>query len=219
MRTYMQLNRQLICSYHDAIDWIHLINLSCKQCEAFFPIKLTPESKFWKISRISPQKFESIANTGDIVLFKLGTIDKKCQRMNALIQRTLTRSEYDHIAMILRSDCNKIHVLEAIGNAGVVINPWGLHRKLLWSNQFTKSDTFTIVNAYLLFQITINSYILSIQTLLIQVIATINFRVALRKVFWERSTEKLNVLLQFLKDTYGAKYHLSVSKLLRRYSY
>lgn len=51
---------------------------------------------------------KQIADTGDILLFKSSSFVTK-------VQRTITRSEYDHVAMLLRFSNGKLVIFESTG--------------------------------------------------------------------------------------------------------
>ena len=74
-----------------------MISLSNQKGE----IKILPsdilDRKPWKFDTISEKQFIEQADTGDILLFN-------CNHMGAKLTRTITNSQYDHIAMILKFD-------------------------------------------------------------------------------------------------------------------
>lgn len=67
---------------------------------------VSTDNKFWKYDRISENQFRDMACTGDLVLFTGKTMVSK-------VQRSITRSEYDHVAMILRYNSGMLGLLEA----------------------------------------------------------------------------------------------------------
>jgi len=64
--------------------------------------------------------------------------------MNSLLTRTLTWSNYDHVAMVLKfeNDANEVFYIEAVGKIGVAINRWSLLRKHIGKNKFYKRCVF-----------------------------------------------------------------------------
>jgi hypothetical protein len=63
-------------------------------------------SKFWRWDRISNSQFKATASTGDILLFSGKNLAAKAQRF-------VTRSKYDHVALILKYSSNQLAILEA----------------------------------------------------------------------------------------------------------
>ncbi|CAG9329567.1 unnamed protein product [Blepharisma stoltei] len=78
---------------------------------------LNQKKEFWKFDRISDAQFRQSASTGDILLFRSKNIAAK-------VQRVLTRSKFDHVAMLLCYSSGKIGLLEATGLDGVGIVFW-----------------------------------------------------------------------------------------------
>uniref|UniRef100_A0A0G4FYN5 PH domain-containing protein n=1 Tax=Chromera velia CCMP2878 TaxID=1169474 RepID=A0A0G4FYN5_9ALVE len=75
------------------------------------------QGKFWKHDRIAPSRFEELADTGDLLLFRSKT-------KRAKIQRLFTRGEYDHVGVLLRFKNSQLALLEATGDSGVGIVTW-----------------------------------------------------------------------------------------------
>lgn len=67
------------------------------------------EKRFWRNERISMRSFEDSADTGDLLLFRGKTL-------SCSLQRSVTRSEYDHVALILRYSSGDLYLFEATGN-------------------------------------------------------------------------------------------------------
>ena len=84
-------------------------------------IKMAPNlEEFWRHEPISEDQFLEKADTFDVLLFR-------CNFTGAKLQRQYTRSDYDHVAMLLRFDSSnskEIYILEATGNQGVGIKKW-----------------------------------------------------------------------------------------------
>lgn len=55
-----------------------------------------------------------IGDTFDILLFKNKTMMSK-------VQRILTNSDYDHVAMLLKTNSNEVFILESSSNLGVSV--------------------------------------------------------------------------------------------------
>jgi len=73
--------------------------------------------QWWKVSRISPETFSRLADTGDVLLFRSkGAMPR--------VIRTATGGHFDHVAMILKLDGGKLALLEATGNVGVSLVIW-----------------------------------------------------------------------------------------------
>lgn len=64
--------------------------------------------------------------------------------MGSFFTRTLTWSNYDHVAMILKfeSDPNEVYFVEAVGNLGVVLNRWSFLRTHVGKEKFYKRVVF-----------------------------------------------------------------------------
>lgn len=73
---------------------------------------------FWrKQEHISNEEFIANANSGDILLFR-------GKKLGARLARSVTNSNYDHVAMVLKFDMeNSIYLLDATV-AGVNITSW-----------------------------------------------------------------------------------------------
>jgi cell wall-associated NlpC family hydrolase len=67
------------------------------------------DPSFYKWERIGTKKFLNQADTGDLLLFSTSSIGSG-------VQRILTRSDYDHVAMILRYSDSRIMFFEATSN-------------------------------------------------------------------------------------------------------
>lgn len=60
------------------------------------------------------EDLRSVGDTFDIILFKNRTMMSK-------VQRILTNSDYDHVAMLLKTSNNDLFILESSSNAGVSV--------------------------------------------------------------------------------------------------
>ncbi|CAK9017449.1 unnamed protein product [Durusdinium trenchii] len=79
-------------------------------------------SAWWKVSRISPETFKQIADSGDILLFKSqGTFPRL---IRAASRAALLGGRYDHVGLILKLEGGNIALLEATGNEGVGLCTW-----------------------------------------------------------------------------------------------
>jgi len=63
---------------------------------------------FQKYNNISEGMMQNIASDGDIILFKGNTFMNKMQRF-------VTGSRFDHVAMLFRDPTGRIYILEATG--------------------------------------------------------------------------------------------------------
>ncbi|CAK93081.1 unnamed protein product (macronuclear) [Paramecium tetraurelia] len=77
----------------------------------------TPLPNFFLQHTIPFDIFEKRAESLDLLLFKNKSI--ACQ-----LQRLITNSEYDHVALLLRNNKNLLHVFEANSDDGVCIYTW-----------------------------------------------------------------------------------------------
>ena len=85
--------------------------------------------KVFNVDFIDEEDFKLRANTRDLLLFRTNNFISS-------IQRGILRSEFDHVAMIVKNlggveDDETIYVLEALGNTGVRITDWDTCRQNL----------------------------------------------------------------------------------------
>ena len=105
-------------SDQDAIDWAYMLNIHINSASGKKSVLAVAEkSHHWKYPRISENEFKSTACTGDILLFRGNDVISK-------IQRFVTVSGYDHVALILKYNSGKIALLEATAADGVSILTW-----------------------------------------------------------------------------------------------
>lgn len=79
-------------------------------------------SAWWKVSRITPETFDYIADTGDVLLFKSqGTFP---QLIRAASRAAAMNGRYDHVGLILKLEGGATAILEATGNEGVGLCTW-----------------------------------------------------------------------------------------------
>lgn len=78
----------------------------------------TFEDDWWRISRIPPERFEELADSGDVLLFR------SKGNMPRLIRAASGGGRFDHVALILKLAGGKIGLLEATGNEGVGVVLW-----------------------------------------------------------------------------------------------
>ena len=106
-------------SHSELEDWARVIQ-SAIDCNLGI-IKEVPlvgiGEKFWKYERVSEYYFSSSTSTGDILLFRSKDLSSK-------IQRGLTGSKYDHVAMVLCYSSGRIMLLEATQFQGVSLTDW-----------------------------------------------------------------------------------------------
>ncbi len=79
--------------------------------------------------RITEKGFLDQAETGDILLFRSKSLGNK-------LLRTMTRSEFDHIALLLKYTNGKIILFEATGKEGVGLSTWSTFRKNKWDKLY-----------------------------------------------------------------------------------
>ena len=82
-----------------------------------------------------------MADTGDILLFRGG-------RAACSITRTVTNSHFDHVAMILRLDCDpdEVYYVESTCTYGVQIAAWSQLRDHIGKDKFIEKIVFRHVN-------------------------------------------------------------------------
>ncbi|KAL4477079.1 hypothetical protein ABPG72_015392 [Tetrahymena utriculariae] len=114
-------------------EWVCAIKQHLEQAQYYhYRYKLCQLKKqFWKQTLISEHQFKQICDTGDILLFKNNSI-------GSAIQRTLTKSQYDHVGMILKYKCGKVVLFESNTKNGVNLTPWEQISAGDWSNKFEK---------------------------------------------------------------------------------
>lgn len=91
------------------------------------------EKKHWKHNRINQLQFKDIVDTGDILLFQSKAVASKMQRM-------ITRSKYDHIALILRYSNGKLVIFESLRDTGVSVCDWDRFMRMKWFNLYNKVE-------------------------------------------------------------------------------
>lgn len=119
-------------SEQEALDWVYAISIHVNASigrRTIFPT--ASKSHFWKFNRISDQEFRSIACTGDLLLFRGKDVASK-------VQRIVTKSEYDHVAFILKYTSGKIGLLEATGAEGVSIAYWDDFMLHQWNKLYNR---------------------------------------------------------------------------------
>lgn len=86
---------------------------------SIFEIKMSfpVQKNFWKYARICEEDFQRVADTGDIILFKTAEFASQ-------LQRIFTKSNYNHIAIVIRSSTGALKFIEASMQTGVDIIDW-----------------------------------------------------------------------------------------------
>jgi hypothetical protein len=96
------------------LSWLSALRSSLSLSSApSFP-SLSPS--FFRFPQLSSSSFASVAQTGDILLFRSTSLISKAQR-------ALSRSSYDHVALIVRDDFS-LGFLEATRVVGVNLLQW-----------------------------------------------------------------------------------------------
>jgi len=80
---------------------------------------------FWRIPFLTEAEFTRRACSGDIILFR--GKDKR-----ARLQRAATRSQYDHVGLLLRNKSGELVILEALGVTGVSCLRWSVFVAWRW---------------------------------------------------------------------------------------
>lgn len=128
---------------------------------------------WWKVDRISPEKFADLANTGDVLLFRsAGALPK--------LIRGASGGRFDHVALLLRLADGELGLLEATGTEGVALCTWSEFVENEWQNLYPE--------------------------------------MALRRVRFERSRERLTALQTWATGVIGKPYCLTVGRLMQRNS-
>ena len=106
-------------SHSELEDWARAIQrvIDCNIGKKKELPKVSVGEKFWKYEKVSEYYFSSSTSTGDILLFRSKDLSSK-------IQRGLTRSKYDHVAMVLCYSSGRIMLLEATQFQGVSLTDW-----------------------------------------------------------------------------------------------
>lgn len=119
-------------SEQEALDWVYAISLhinASKGRNIIFTV--AGKKKFWKFNRISDKEFQTVACTGDLLLFRGKDIVSK-------IQRVVTKSDYDHVAFILKYSSGRIALFEATGTEGVSIVYWEDFLFYQWQHLYSR---------------------------------------------------------------------------------
>ena len=136
------------------------------------------------IQKISEDQFRLTAQSGDIVLFK-------SNNMISIVQRKLTKADYDHVAIAVRLqfDPSEVFLLEAV-SSGVQLNRWSVIRQYVASqvNPPSSKQCFYL-------------------------------KAAFRHVETRRGKRFYSTLQDFMVQTLGKNYEISYSKLTKRETY
>jgi len=89
--------------------------------------------RWWRYDRISERTFLAEASTGDLLLFR----SKSCR---AKMQRVISRSEFDHIALVLRYSSGRLGILEATELEGVNIVLWEDFMRFRWHLMYSRIE-------------------------------------------------------------------------------
>jgi len=93
---------------------------STTKTEPFHPLLMKDFAlgqRWWKVERITPHKFESVAQTGDVLLFRSEGVYPK-------LFRSQTGGRFDHVALVVRLDGNNLAIVEACGADPVNLCTW-----------------------------------------------------------------------------------------------
>ncbi|CAI2366371.1 unnamed protein product [Moneuplotes crassus] len=103
-------------SEEQAAKWVEKMEKMIKKSKGRKKELTMLQPKFWKEEYLDVDEFKELADNGDLLLFKSQTFGTK-------FQRVVTRSEYDHVGMIVLcetdKDVNTIFLLEAVCDDGV----------------------------------------------------------------------------------------------------
>ena len=145
-------------------DWIETIYGHLESSSGYWydkvVIQLTDNKEF-KYPRITNQEFLAMAETGDILLFQ-------GKSKGSALQRLITWSKYDHVAVVLKWMDDKVLIFESTGENGVDILDWNLfiekgwpslYHKIVYILWFTVGSFYQMLpKSYLVVWLTIQSY-------------------------------------------------------------
>eukprot|EP00929_Paragymnodinium_shiwhaense_P046704 TRINITY_DN23769_c0_g1_i1.p1 TRINITY_DN23769_c0_g1~~TRINITY_DN23769_c0_g1_i1.p1 ORF type:complete len:492 (+),score=92.53 TRINITY_DN23769_c0_g1_i1:132-1607(+) len=94
------------------------------------PVAVTP-GNFWRYPFMLESTFLQQAESGDLLLFR----GKEARHARL---RTITRSQYDHVALMLRTAENSLMIFEATGSEGVSSVSWKMFRDRHWENCYSQ---------------------------------------------------------------------------------
>jgi len=88
-------------------------------------------SNFWRYPQIRESDYVRRVESGDLLLFR--SMDRVSK-----LQRAITTSSYDHVALLLRTQRDQVLVLEATGRNGVAAVPWTSFKAWGWHNCYER---------------------------------------------------------------------------------
>ena len=117
----------------DLEAWAVSVNehISASQGRLTNVMSVSRTSKFWRWDRITNGHFRAMAATGDVLLFSGRDLASKAQRF-------LTRSKYDHVALLLRYSSDQLAILEATSLEGVQVLLWTDFLKFKWHLMYSR---------------------------------------------------------------------------------
>lgn len=101
----------------DSQLWRTLLQMHIRVSTGFLRPIAVVSKRFWKTQTIAEDRFVREVNTGDLLLFRSDQFASK-------LQRALSGSSYDHVALVLKLDTGEIAVLDATLNDGVSCSLW-----------------------------------------------------------------------------------------------
>jgi len=107
-------------------------HIACADAEAsIVPSQLGTLGRrhWWKVKRVTPEKFVHVAQTGDVLLFR-------SEGTAPMIIRAASGGHFDHVALILKLHDGTIALLEATGNLGVGVCTWNEFVENKWQNLY-----------------------------------------------------------------------------------
>lgn len=114
--------------------WLAVLanHIACADAEAsVLPSQLGTLGRrhWWKVKRVTPEKFVHIAQTGDVLLFR-------SEGTAPMIIRAASGGHFDHVALILKLHDGTLALLEATGNLGVGVCTWTEFVENSWQNLY-----------------------------------------------------------------------------------
>ena len=99
-------------------QWSYAISSVLSQLSPSTKIsRFNPNEKFWNNFSISEPSFLKLAENGDLLLFRGKNFGSK-------LQRCITRSKFDHVALVIKFDNGEVGFLEASRAFGVSLTYW-----------------------------------------------------------------------------------------------
>lgn len=103
--------------------WVSVLEKEIKACCHLDHVMLSPMPRLPTL--ITPQDFLSVAQTGDLLLFQ-------SKSLGSNLQRIITRSNFDHVALLIKFPDGRLVIFEALRENGVTICDWDRFMTKKW---------------------------------------------------------------------------------------